>query len=90
LSDRGTQYYTNLGETCRFLEHLKSKGVQHIYASIKKPTTCGKLERFWGTHNRERWNFTSLRKFINYYNHKRPHMSLGYYTPHAIYIKDMK
>ncbi len=90
LSDRGTQFYPNLGETCRFLEHLQNKGVEHIYASVKKPTTCGKLERFWGTHNRERWNFTSLKKFLNYYNHKRPHMSLGYYTPHAIYIRDMK
>lgn len=90
LSDRGTQFYANLGETCKFLEHMKSKGVHHIYASIKKPTTCGKTERFWGTHNRERWNFTSLKKFLNYYNYKRPHMSLGYYTPYAVYLRDMK
>ena len=90
LSDRGTQFYLNLGETCRFLEHVKSKEVQHIFASIKKPTTCGKLERFWGMHNKERWNFSSLRKFINYYNHKRPHMSLDYLTPYAVYVRDMK
>ena len=90
LSDRGTQFYPNLGETCRFLEHVKSKGVEHIFASIKKPTTCGKLERFWGTHNKERWNFSSLRKFLNYYNYKRPHMSLDYLTPHEVYIRDMK
>ena len=90
ISDRGTQFYANLGETCRFLEHMRSKEIHHIYASIKKPTTCGKMERWWGTHNRERWNFTSLRKFLNYYNYKRPHMSLSYYTPHAIYTKDMK
>ena len=90
LSDRGTQFYPNLGETCRFLEHMKSKGVQHIFASIKKPTTCGKLERFWGTHNKERWNFSSLRKFINYYNYKRPHMSLDYLTPYEVYVRDMK
>lgn len=90
LSDRGTQFYAVLGETCRFLEHMKSKGIKHIYASIKKPTTCGKLERFWGTHNRERWNFNSLRRFVNYYNFKRPHMSLNWYTPYAVYIRDMK
>ncbi len=90
LSDRGAQFYANLGETCRFLEYMKSKKVGHIYASIRKPTTCGKLERFWGTHNRERWNFTSLRKFLNYYNYKRPHMSLSWYTPHAVYMRDMK
>ena len=46
LSDRGSQFYPNLGETCRFLEHMKVKKVDHIFASIKKPTTCGKLERF--------------------------------------------
>lgn len=90
LSDRGTQFYPNLGETCRFLEHMKSKGVDHIFASIKKPTTCGKLERFWGTHNTERWNFPSLKKFLNYYNHERPHMSLDYLTPYEVYIRDMK
>ena len=69
---------------------LSDRGVGHIYASVKKPTTCGKLERFWGTHNTERWNYTSLMKFIYYYNYKRPHMSLNYRTPHEIYIKDMK
>lgn len=90
LSDRGTQFYANLGETCRFLEYMKNKDVNHIYASVKKPTTCGKLERWWGTHNRERWNFSSLKEFVDYYNYKRPHMSLNWYTPYAIYIKDMK
>ena len=90
LSDRGTQYYPNLGETSRFLDHMKSRGVNHIYASIKKPTTCGKLERFWRTHNDERWNFTSLRKFVNNYNYKRPHMSLYYLTPYEVWKRDLK
>lgn len=90
LSDRGSQFYPNLGETCRFLEHIKSKGVRHIFASLKKPTTCGKLERFWGTHNKERWNFSSLKKFLNNYNYKRPHMSLDYLTPYEVYVRDMK
>lgn len=90
LSDRGTQFYPNLGETSRFLEHMRSKKVQHIFASIKKPTTCGKLERFWGTHNKERWNFSSLGKFVDYYNYKRPHMSLDYLTPYVVYLRDKK
>lgn len=90
LSDRGTQYYPNLGETCRFLEHMKSRNVNHIYASIKKPTTCGKMERWWRTHNDERWNFPSLRKFVNYYNYKRPHMSLNYNTPYEVWKRDFK
>jgi len=90
LSDRGAQFYAQRGGRSRFITHLESKDVEHIYASIKKPTTCGKLERFWGTHNKERWNFSSLEKFITYYNYKRPHMSLDYLTPYEVYIKDMK
>lgn len=89
LSDRGTQFYPNLGETCKFLEHMKSKGVDHIFSSVKKPTTCGKLERFWGTHNVERWDFSSLKRFLNHYNFNRPHMSLDYLTPYEVYVRDM-
>jgi putative transposase len=90
LSDRGTQFYPNMGESCRFLEHMKDKKVDHIFSSIKKPTTCGKLERFWGTHNTERWDFPSLKKFLHNYNFKRPHMSLDYLTPYEVYIRDRK
>jgi len=90
LSDRGSQFYSNLVGACRFYEHMKGKGIDHIYASIKKPTTCGKLERFWGTHNAERWNFHSLNEFLKYYNYKRPHMSLNYQTPYEIFIRDKK
>jgi putative transposase len=45
LSDRGTQFYAVRGESSRFKEYLSGLEVEHIYASIKKPTTCGKLER---------------------------------------------
>ncbi len=88
LSDRGTQFYAQRGGASRFILHLESKNVEHIYASVKKPTTCGKLERFWGTHNKERWNFSSLEKFIHYYNHERPHMSLEYLTPYEVFMRD--
>ncbi len=89
LSDRGTQYYAVLGETSRFLEYMNSRNVKHIYASIKKPTTCGKLERWWRTHNDERWDFDSLRTFVNYYNYKRPHMSLNYLAPYQVWKRDL-
>lgn len=90
LSDRGTQFYAVLGEKSAFKKHVESFGVTHIYASVKKPTTCGKLERFWLTHNRERWNFSSLQNFIEFYNYKRPHMSLDYLTPYEVYARDLK
>ncbi|MCG8404327.1 MAG: DDE-type integrase/transposase/recombinase, partial [Phycisphaerales bacterium] len=34
LSDRGTQFWPNRGGTSRFIVHLESKGVEHIYASV--------------------------------------------------------
>mgnify|MGYP001598139523 FL=1 len=90
LSDRGTQYYPNLGETCRFLEYMKSLGVKHIYASMKKPTTCVKLERLWKTDNDERWSFNSLKEFVKNYNEERLHMSLDYNTPYYVWKRDLK
>lgn len=91
LSDRGCQYYSNHpGNPAIFFEHMKRRQVKHIYASIKKPTTCGKMERWWRTHRDERWSFPSLRTFVRYYNYKRPHMSLGYRTPYEVWKKDLK
>lgn len=90
LSDRGAQFYSVLGGKSAFLKYMESLGVIHIYASVKKPTTTGKLERFWLTHNKERWNFSSLREFIDFYNYKRPHMSLDYLTPYEVYTRDLK
>ena len=89
LSDRGTQFYAVVGEISRYKQYLESLGVEHIYSSVKKPTTTGKIERFWGTHNMERWKFSSLEKFVNWYNYKRLHMSLGYLTPYEVYKRDM-
>jgi putative transposase len=89
LSDRGTQFYAPLGEKSAYTEYLKSINVEHILASVKKPTTTGKLERFWLTHNKERWNFNSLQDFVRFYNYKRPHMSLDYQTPYEVYSNDL-
>jgi len=89
LSDRGTQYYAVRGETSRFFGYMQSKGIKHIYASIKKPTTCGKLERWWKTHNDERWSFVNLKEFVKYYNNKRLHMSLDYCTPYHVWKRDL-
>lgn len=90
LSDRGAQFYSVLGGKSSFQKHMESLGIIHIYASVKKPTTTGKLERFWLTHNKERWNFNSLHNFIYFYNYKRPHMSLDYQTPYEVYARDFK
>lgn len=90
LSDRGTQFYANIGGKSAYTTYLEGLGVNHILASIKKPTTTGKLERFWLTHNQERWKFGSLKDFVKFYNFERPHMSLNYQTPYEVFIRDLK
>ena len=90
LSDRGCQYWSQHGDqTSSFFTSLAQRGVKHIYASVKKPTTCGKMERFWRTHNDERWAFRSLQHFVRHYNYVRPHMSLDYKTPYEVWKRDI-
>lgn len=90
LSDRGAQYYAAGGGACSYKTYFENNGINVIYASVKKPTTCGKLERWWRTHNDERWNFSNLKKFVQHYNYARPHMSLGYLTPYEVWERDLK
>lgn len=89
LSDRGAQYYAVRGGESYFTKYLQKQGIDHILASVKKPTTTGKLERFWLTHNTERWRFSSLREFVDFYNFERPHMSLDYLTPYEVFLRDL-
>lgn len=91
LSDRGCQYFSSHPDNpSGFFIYMQRRGVKHIYASVKKPTTCGKMERFWRTHHDERWAFRSLDQFVKHYNYSRPHMSLGYKTPYEVWKKDLK
>ena len=90
LSDRGTQFYGSRGGESYYKKYLENLGIKVIYSSVKKPTTTGKIERFWLTHNNEIDNFNSLFEFINYYNYRRPHMSLNYSTPHEVFTRDLK
>jgi putative transposase len=57
------------------------------------------IERFWRTAKHEHINIhefnsvkelrTSLKEYINYYNHKRLHSRLNYKTPAEIYLKNI-
>lgn len=90
LSDRRPQFYGARGGESYYKKYLESLGIKVIYFSVKKPTTTGKIERFWLTHNNEIDNFNSLLDFINYYNYRRPHMSLNYSTPFEVFTRDLK
>jgi len=52
--------------------------------SIGKPTTQGKIERFWQAFELYYSRFNNLDRFREAYNHK-PHRILNYKTPAEIY-----
>jgi transposase InsO family protein len=84
LSDHGTQYWSNDGPG-RFTNFCERHGIEHIQGSIGKPTTQGKIERFFQTFQRYYPRFDDVDRFREYYNNK-PHRSLKYKTPTQIYF----
>lgn len=81
----------------RFEQHLNSLGITQKHSRPNHPTTCGKVERFQQTL--KKWLRarppsatidalqTLLNEFVDEYNHRRPHRSLGRVTPHAAYTR---
>ena len=88
LTDQGTQFKPARGETSAFDIHCRELGVEHICASVRRPTTCGKIEAFHHAYEVESHLFKEHWSFIRYYNYTRPHESLNYLTPAEIYLKD--
>jgi transposase InsO family protein len=86
MSDNGSPYRSNLwARTC------STRGIDHLRTRPYRPRTNGKAERFIQTMLRE-WAYAAtyrssnqrtkaLRPWIEYYNYRRPHGSLGKNTP---------
>jgi len=55
----------------------KKHGIEHMLGSTGKPTTQGKIERFFQTFQRYYPRFNNIDQFQEYYNDK-PHQSLNY------------
>jgi len=85
LSDHGTQYWSNDGPG-RFTNFCQTHGIEHIQGSIGKPTTQGKIERFFQTFEAYYPRFNDMNQFREYYNKTKPHRSLNYKTPAQIYL----
>ena len=88
LTDQGTQFKPARGETSEFDMHCRELGIEHITASVRRPTTCGKIEAFHKAYEVESHLFKEHWSFIRYYNYTRPHEGLNYLTPSEIYLKD--
>ena len=88
LTDQGTQFKPARGEISAFDVHCSELGIEHITASVRRPTTCGKIEAFHKAYELESHLFKEHWSFIRYYNYTRPHEGIGYLTPAEIYLKD--
>jgi len=75
----------------RFEQALKSAGIEHRLIRPRSPESNGKVERFIKTIDDECFRITqphssrarvgALKLFLDYYNHARPHQSLGGVSP---------
>jgi transposase InsO family protein len=90
LTDQGPQYYSWRGKSA-FTKLLERRGVKHLVARARQPTTLGKIERYWGTLWRELVEEAIFRgledarvrigHFIDHYNFHRTHQGIGGLVP---------
>ncbi|HSV42571.1 MAG TPA: DDE-type integrase/transposase/recombinase [Methanomassiliicoccales archaeon] len=98
LTDHGTQFIHNKsGEMTKFGTTCAELGIKHIMAQIRKPTTCGKIER-WHRSFREEYLAkhlddlksvgSTMPDWLEFYNTVRPHWALDLKTPMEVYLAD--
>lgn len=76
---------------CSFQRSLRLKGIEHLLTRPYTPRTNGKVERFFGTLERELLRVVrfsdlyhrreALIQFASYYNLDRPHSAIGFCAP---------
>ena len=88
LTDRGTQFYPARGGISEFTEFCTRNGIEHIVASVRRPSTIGKIEAFHKAYVYEGWMFPSHQGFIHYWNYERPHQGIRYLYPADMYFHD--
>ena len=89
LTDHGSQFWSVRKGESSFDAYCEANSIRHILGGIGKPTTLGKIERWFRTYDQEHARFLLHRKFIQYYNWERPHMALSYSTPADVYYRDV-
>jgi transposase InsO family protein len=81
-------------------ELLRAHGIRHLRIRPRRPQTNGKAERFIGTLQRE-WAYArlyrsnaerleSLPRWLDSYNHRRPHAGLGGKTPMSALVNKVE
>jgi putative transposase len=88
LTDRGTQFYPARGGRSEFTEFCSGNGIEHIVASVRRPSTIGKIEAFHKAYVCEAWMFPTHESFVSYWNYERPHQGISYLYPADVYFRD--
>jgi putative transposase len=97
LNDRGTQFYAveaddRLKGLTVFEKYLIENEIRQILSRVNHPQTNGKIERFFKTVDDKRGFFKDIDELMQWYNTKRPHMSLNLdiiETPYQAYLRKM-
>jgi len=89
LTDHGSQFWSVRRGESRFDTYCQQQRIRHIFGGIGKPTTLGKIERWFRTYDLEHARFQLHWKFVEYYNYERPHMASNYSTPAEVYFGDV-
>lgn len=95
LTDHGSQFRMEEHTTSAFRTYLWACGVDHTQGRVGHPQTQGKIERFWGTFQREltpqlastdpdQWAEV-MEQWRIQYNNRRPHEALNDATPASRY-----
>lgn len=98
LTDRGGQFSSRHDQDSPslFTQWLDRHGIRHIRARAYHPQTCGKIERWHGSLNREWFAHQPqpstlseaqrlMNRWLDHYNTVRPHQALGYRVPVEVY-----
>ena len=95
LTDQGSQF-KHWGGVTQFEKLLSKLNIRHTKARSHHPQTCGKIEAFHKTIQRELIDkefFVSqeqatekIARYIEHYNYARPHSALDGYTPSDRYF----
>lgn len=73
ITDQGPQFTSDL-----LKEFCQSNNIHQIFGRINHPQTNGKIERWFGLYRQKRHMFNSLKEFVYWYNHVKPHLSLNF------------
>lgn len=99
LSDNGTQFRfseafdRDMDTKNKFQKIMERYNVEQIFTRVHRPQANGKVERLFYSIKKYAKHFGTVRKAVEYYNFRRPHMSLNMKvleTPSQAFKRKMK